>query len=92
MSAAADRALLSLCIDCAARINHDGSATTVIAAADAMLDWLDHRLAERMTAAAERVKSAGMVDPATGMPLQPARSVHVEISDLLSRDGGGRPR
>lgn len=82
---AADRAMVSLCIDCAARINHDGKAITVIADAGAILEWLEARLAER--ARADSVRAAISADAFR----EPA-NVRAEINDLLSRDAGGRKR
>jgi hypothetical protein len=39
MSALGDRATLTMCIDCATRINDDGQVATVLSDADAMLAW-----------------------------------------------------
>ena len=88
MSAPADRALVSLCIDCAARINRDSSAATVIADADALLQWLEARLRER--AARDPMRDAHqLIDANTGLPVATIHNPASELNDLLSRDAGG---
>lgn len=90
---AADRALVSLCVDCAARINHDGKSITLISDADAILQWMEQRLADRAKLDPLRspALSGEILSPSAANPMS-RQSVMSELNDLLSRDAGGRKK
>ncbi len=85
MSAASDRQLLCMVIDCACRINHDGKSITVISDAEAILDWIE-------TCALARAVRDPIRNPSTAPPTPGFDTISSEVADLLSRTSGGARR